>query len=209
MPHTPRSVAPAHLARLHQAVDQALQSVSLSRSAFDTRQTPPNHAAARQTTPPTPPMQNEPSCHNGTSAASPPTAHNTRQSAPFHANARRQSPVCKTNPAPPSRRTQRPLTPNQLRAAHLLVAGHSTTAIAATLSIDRHTLATWKAKPLFQLELRRILQSDPLITVTAGASNAAGRQDLPAIASGRRIGGDGASRGGDYASMRKVVRPLQ
>jgi DNA-binding CsgD family transcriptional regulator len=189
MTRSPRPVAPDRLARLHHAVDQVLQSVGFPPGAFDARQTPPDNAKARQTTPPTPFVQNKPTGHNDTSAAGRPTS-STRQSAPNHANARPQSPVCKTNPAPPapssilqspsSRRPPRPLTPNQLRAATLLVAGHSTTAIAATLSINRHTLAAWKTKPLFQLELRRILQSNqpspiPVGPCVGGATRCTGR----------------------------------
>jgi hypothetical protein len=107
------------------------------------RQTVPNPAKARQTAPPTQKLQNEPTARA-----------NPCQSAPNSANARHQHENCKTNP---NARPPRPLTPSQLRAAHLLVAGHSTTDIAATLQLNRHTLARWKRLPLFQQELRRLV----------------------------------------------------
>ena len=150
------------LARMHQAVDDVLRSVGLSPDAFQTRQTTPTHAKARQTTPPLPILQNEPT---GPEVAlpAPLTTSNTRQSAPNPANAHHPITGRKTNlppdPAPLAGRPPRPLTPIQLRAAHLLVAGHATTAIAATLAIDRHTLAAWKNKPLFQAELRRLVEA--------------------------------------------------
>jgi DNA-binding CsgD family transcriptional regulator len=161
-----RPIAPDHLARMHRAVDEVLQSVGFPPGALDQRQSAPNKA--RLTTPPSPNLQNEATCHNGTAAsipAAPFTHANPHPSAPNHAKARPQTPICKTNPAPhPELRTQRPdrpLTAVQLRAARLFVAGHSTNAVAGALAIDRHTLATWKKKPLFQLELRRLLETPP------------------------------------------------
>ena len=179
------------LARMHQAVDQVLQNLGLTDAVA--RQSAPNNAKARQTTPSAPIWKNEPTCHNDTGSspspstsregraerrhgnpitAIPQTPPNPRQSAPNHAKAPHPTPSCKTNPPPSSiihppsssSKRLRPLTPNQLRAARLLVAGQSTVAVAATLAIDRHTLATWKKKPLFQLELRRLLDS-PFDTV--------------------------------------------
>jgi hypothetical protein len=117
-------------------------------------QSAPNDAIARQSAPPTAPAQDE----------LPPTA---RQSAPQRP-AVAENENCETNPPPtPNRKSQignrnskpRPLTPNQLRAASLLVAGHSTTAIAAYLNVDRHTLTRWKRHPLFVQELRALIGS--------------------------------------------------
>jgi DNA-binding CsgD family transcriptional regulator len=127
------------------------------------RQTVPNTAKARQTAPPHPPLQNK-----ATPAAPVPPSHRqptpppdpARQTVPNSANARHPEPPRKTNPP-------RPLTPAQLRAAHLLVTGHSTTAIAATLQINRHTLAKWKRHPLFQQELRHLTLTSKLQTLTS------------------------------------------
>jgi hypothetical protein len=115
-----------------------------------TRQSAPNPAMARQTTPSHLNVQNEPN--------SPIPATPTRQSAPNHANAHHPHQICKTKPTPTAPvRKPRPLTPNHLRAARLLVAGQTTTAIAATLGIDRHTLAHWKQIPAFQREIHRLI----------------------------------------------------
>jgi len=158
------------LARMHHAVDEVLQSIGFPAGAFDAARSAPNHAKARQTLPSSPNLQNEATCHNGTAATSIPASRSTptslRQSAPNHAKAPPQTPICKTNPTPHpeilTRRPDRPLTATQLRAVGLFVAGHSTNAIATALAIDRHTLANWKKKSLFQLELRRLLQSSSL-----------------------------------------------
>ncbi|MDB5320339.1 MAG: hypothetical protein JWN40_1970 [Phycisphaerales bacterium] len=157
------------LARMHHAVDEVFHSIGLPHGAFDAVRSAPNHAKARQTLPASPNLQNEATCQNGTAATPIPAARLTptslRQSAPNHAKAPLQTPICKTNPSPQpeirTKRPARPLTPAQLRAARLFVAGHSTNAIAAALAIDRHTLANWKKKHLFQLELRRLLQTPP------------------------------------------------
>ncbi|MDB5321049.1 MAG: hypothetical protein JWN40_2680 [Phycisphaerales bacterium] len=141
----------------------------------------PNSAKAPQTIPPRSNLQNEPNAAGACPKKSPnvpfPAMHSappTRQRAPFHAIAPHAS-ACKTNPPPPapssifgstelaevhspsSPSRLRPLTPHQLRAARLLVAGQSTNAIAATLHIDRHTLADWKRLELFQKEIRHLL----------------------------------------------------
>ena len=82
-----------------------------------------------------------------------------RQPTPNPSNARQTTPSntpAQNKPTPP------PPTPKQLRAARLLLAGHSTTATAAALNIDRHTLATWKRLPLFQQELRHLLTAPDL-----------------------------------------------
>jgi hypothetical protein len=52
-------------------------------------------------------------------------------------------------------RPAKPLNPNQLTAARLLLAGHSVTAVAATLGVDPYTISRWKKDPRFQSELRR------------------------------------------------------
>ena len=115
------------------------------------RQTAPNAANARQSAPPMRKLQNEP---NPPSSRADPC-----HSAPNSANARRAAENCKTNPSP---RPARPLTPDHLRAAGLLVAGYSTNDVAATLEINRHTLARWKRLPLFQREIRRLIDpADP------------------------------------------------
>ena len=157
-----RPIAGDRLARMHHAVDEVLQSIGFPPGAFEAVRSAPKHAKARQITPSSQNLQNEATCHNGTAASAAHAAPtNRRQGAPNHAKARPQTPIYKTNPTPQpeirTRRPDRPLTPKQLRAARLLVAGQSTVAVAATLAIDRHTLATWKKKPLFQLELRRLL----------------------------------------------------
>jgi hypothetical protein len=143
---------------------------------LDLTLTPPTRAAAPQNTPTrpaapqgaplSPKMQNEPTGHSVppssliTPLSSPPPSRLNRDKFP---NEPKLAPQCAPNHAnapqrAPSKRTlTRPLTPNQLRAARLLVAGHSTTAIAAALNIDRHTLADWKRLPLFQHELRRLI----------------------------------------------------
>jgi hypothetical protein len=158
----------------------AVQSLDWQLPAFApaARQTTPNPAKARQTTPSIAPAQNEPTlphspgampslaANDAPSPANAPgegrhaSCANARQTTPNHANARHDDAPRKTNPPAKTavrRRPPRPLTPNQLRAARLLLAGHSTTAIAAALAIDRHTLATWKRLPLFQQELRHLL----------------------------------------------------
>jgi hypothetical protein len=96
-----------------------------------------------------------------------PASPSTCQPLPNPANARHDERPRKTNPNPQpssifhppssSSHPPRPLTPDQLRAARLLLAGQSTNAIAAALSINRHTLGKWKRLPLFQQELRYLL----------------------------------------------------
>jgi hypothetical protein len=77
----------------------------------------------------------------------------------------------KTNPTQPpnpqstirNRQSQKPLNPNQLTAARLLLAGQSVTAVAASLRVDPYTISRWKKDPRFQAELRRQihLQANP------------------------------------------------
>jgi hypothetical protein len=85
----------------------------------------------------------------------------TRSNAPHPTRGRKTNPT--SAPAPflhppssPSKRP-RPLTPAQLRAARLWLAGHSPAAIAQTLAVTTHTFARWKRRPDFQAELRRLL----------------------------------------------------
>ena len=89
------------------------------------------------------------------------------QPVPNRSNASHPTPRRKTNPLPapssilhppssPSKRA-RPLTPAQLRAARLWVAGHTPAAIAQALAVSTHTFARWKRRPDFQAELRRLL----------------------------------------------------
>jgi hypothetical protein len=149
-------------ARIRAAIDNTFRQFDFASPSIQprgnaapqtaTRQSAPNNAIARQTTPSHPNLQNE--------ANSPPLATPARQSAPNHANAPHPIQICKTKPTPPApTRQPRPLTPNPLRAARLLVAGQTTTAIAASLAIDRHTLARWKRLPEFQREIRRLIDS--------------------------------------------------
>lgn len=93
------------------------------------------------------------------------TARNTAQQFP--------PPKCKSNPPPnpnspirnPRFDSNKPLRPNQLTAARLLLAGHSVSAAAASLKIHPYTLSRWKRNPAFQAELRR--QTDYLARNTA------------------------------------------
>ena len=66
---------------------------------------------------------------------------------------------------PPHRQNSKPLNPNQLSAARLLLAGHSVTAVAAALHVDPYTVSRWKKDPRFQSELhcQLALLSDPLL----------------------------------------------
>ena len=86
-----------------------------------------------------------------------------------HAAPQSQPRFCKTNPPQVPKRPAKPLNPNQLTAARLLLAGHSVTAVAATLGVDPYTISRWKKDPRFQSELRRQihLQSNPPPTRTA------------------------------------------
>jgi len=51
------------------------------------------------------------------------------------------------------------LTPRQERAARLLAAGHTATAAAALLGVERHTIHRYKRLPAFNDHLRRLLAS--------------------------------------------------
>jgi hypothetical protein len=55
----------------------------------------------------------------------------------------------------PSQRPPRPLNPNQISAARLLLAGTSVTETADAIGVNRYTITRWKADPRFQNELRR------------------------------------------------------
>ncbi|MDB5319857.1 MAG: beta-glucosidase-like glycosyl hydrolase [Phycisphaerales bacterium] len=54
-------------------------------------------------------------------------------------------------PRPPS---NKPLHPNQLSAARLLLAGHRVKDVASVLHVDPYTVTRWKKDPRFQSELR-------------------------------------------------------
>jgi hypothetical protein len=84
------------------------------------------------------------------------TARNTAQQFPLQKKG-------KSNP--PLRTSPKPLRPNQLTAARLLLAGHSVSTAAAALKIHPYTLSRWKRNPAFQAELRR--QVDSLARNTA------------------------------------------
>ncbi|HEY7118420.1 MAG TPA: hypothetical protein VH475_17660 [Tepidisphaeraceae bacterium] len=49
------------------------------------------------------------------------------------------------------------LSPRQRYAARLLIAGHTLTAAAALLNVNRHTVAGWRKLPAFHAELDRLL----------------------------------------------------
>jgi DNA-binding CsgD family transcriptional regulator len=73
-------------------------------------------------------------------------------------------------------RAPAPLTPDQLRAARLLVAGHKSGEVAAALRLNRHTVAKWKRLPLFQRELRRLVrQSTGILKPVVHSEGAAAR----------------------------------
>ena len=163
---TPPAPNPTSTARLRAAI----QSIDWKHdlAALTARQPTPNPSNARQTTPSNTPAQNKPTAPPATAKPALAPLHtpslagpNAHQTPPNHANARHNGLPGKTNPTP-RKRPPRPLTPKQLRAARLLLAGHSTTATAAALNIDRHTLATWKRLPLFQQELRHLLTAPDL-----------------------------------------------
>src|SRR5688500_16057913 len=75
-----------------------------------------------------------------------------RNTAPQGA-ARDASPGERTKPAPVARR--RPLNPNQLTAARMLLTGHYAVDVAATIGVHPYTVSRWKSDPRFQAELRR------------------------------------------------------
>jgi hypothetical protein len=61
--------------------------------------------------------------------------------------------------APPQKKhappLARPLNPNQISAARMLLEGRSITDTAIALGVNRYTITRWKADPRFQSELRR------------------------------------------------------
>jgi hypothetical protein len=68
-----------------------------------------------------------------------------------HAAPQPQPQLRKTNPPrPPS---NKPLNPNQLTAARLLLAGHRVIDVASVLNVDPYTVSRWKKDPRFQSEL--------------------------------------------------------
>jgi hypothetical protein len=78
--------------------------------------------------------------------------HAPQSATKTHAAPHPQPPLRKSNPPrPPS---DKPLNPNQLTAARLLLAGHSVNAVAASLALDPYTISRWKKDPRFQTELR-------------------------------------------------------
>jgi DNA-binding NarL/FixJ family response regulator len=68
-----------------------------------------------------------------------------------HAAPQPQPPLRKTNPPRPS--SNKPLNPNQLTAARLLLAGHRVIDVASILKVDPYTVSRWKKDPRFQSEL--------------------------------------------------------
>jgi hypothetical protein len=66
----------------------------------------------------------------------------------------------KTNP--PASHRKKGLSPRQLSAARLLVAGASAVRVAKLLSIERRTIFRWKHDPTFHAEIRA--QADALIS---------------------------------------------
>jgi len=163
--HDPSQPRAASTARAPLAA-AALQALDVRRQLLATltaRQTLPINANGCQRAP------NAPECPEMSHFSQPlpvPVPPSTCQPLPNAANARHD----KTNPDDPApsstlhppalssrARSPRPLTADQLRAARLLLAGQSTNAVAAALSLNRHTIGKWKRLPLFQAELRRLL----------------------------------------------------
>jgi uncharacterized protein YjcR len=49
------------------------------------------------------------------------------------------------------------VTPRQMMAARLLLSGYAVAEVAAELGVHRYTVSRWKRDPLFDAELRRLL----------------------------------------------------
>src|SRR5206468_6357886 len=58
----------------------------------------------------------------------------------------------KSNPRQPQ--SNKPLNPNQLTAARLLLAGYRVIDVAVALNVDPYTVSRWKRDPRFQTERR-------------------------------------------------------
>jgi hypothetical protein len=72
---------------------------------------------------------------------------------------RSQLPKWQSDTAPPPPSTFSALTPRQLHAARLLVAGHNDSSAAAILGVHRHTLRRWRRVPEVRAELHRLLKA--------------------------------------------------
>jgi hypothetical protein len=134
------------LARFQQIAEKLARQSTPKRPAAP--QCAPFHATAPQRAPQ--PAKNVPQCPKMSHFSQLDLNDPADPSAPTRPNA--PHPPTARRPRPP-----KPLTPNQLRAARLYVAGQPTSAIAQTLHIDRHTFADWKRLPTFQAELRHLL----------------------------------------------------
>jgi len=62
--------------------------------------------------------------------------------------------ISKTNPIPPASR-HKSLSPGQLAAISLLLAGYSVAAIARKMATSERTIFRWKRDPRFDAEIRR------------------------------------------------------
>jgi hypothetical protein len=103
------------------------------------------------------------------------TARNTAQQ--FSPQKSKSNPPSNPKPAIRHPQSNKPLRPNQLTAARLLLAGHSVSAAAASLKIHPYTLSRWKRNPVFQAELRR--QTDAMARNTAQQKPASRNNSTP------------------------------
>jgi hypothetical protein len=116
------------------------------------------------------PAQNEPKVPRGPLPARPPanssalrTATRNAQNEPTTPRPGPPQPAQTCHDPPPRAPAQNeptprfPLSPRQLRAARLLVAGQTARTVAATLQVNPHTISDWKNRPDFQAEVARLL----------------------------------------------------
>ena len=73
----------------------------------------------------------------------------------------------------------RPLNPNQLTAARLLLHGYQVRLIAEFLDLHPYTVSRWKRDPRFQAELRRQTDLGVRHTAQQGATKNAPAQNEP------------------------------
>jgi len=73
--------------------------------------------------------------------------------------------------------TPRPLNPNQLTAARLLLHGYQVRLIAEFLDLHPYTVSRWKKDPRFQAELRRQTDLGVRHTAQQGATRNAPAQN--------------------------------
>jgi len=132
-----------------------------------------NSNPAKQTHRDSPALQRVPQC--STSHRNPNSAKQTHRPAPTpsrpsdpenvphcsaeHIDTFSAEPSHRSPPAFQSIAPSPHLTPRQERAARLLAAGHTATAAAALLGVERHTIHRYKRLPAFNDHLRRLLAS--------------------------------------------------